>query len=91
VKLISPSDRAAQKRIAIVSALPSRVPYKRKNHYSNRAYIEIKCGHLTTPEDVELFLLWRPNKNKYFCEQCGKWVVKKVKRKVEKLPEIPLF
>ena len=54
-------------------------------------YVKLNCGHLTT-WDTDLFhSLWRPDKNKSYCENCGKWVEFAPKPPPTIYPDVPLF
>jgi hypothetical protein len=57
-------------------------------------YIELECGHLTTPEAQELVRLWRPKRSLYYCDHwpkpCG-WVKLKPKPKPKETSDEPLF
>lgn len=57
-------------------------------------YIELSCGHLTTPEEQESFRLWRPKRGMYWCHHwpipCG-WVKLPPKPKPKASSDVPLF
>jgi len=54
-------------------------------------YIRMKCGHLTTREEIESNSAWQAKRGRYYCCNCGKWVDKMPEPKPERLPDEPLF
>lgn len=37
-------------------------------------YIRLTCEHLTTREEQEFVVYWRPKRGTYWCPQCNKWL-----------------
>lgn len=65
------------------------VIWEPKSKYS---YINLKCGHVTTPESVELYHNYKgKEKGKLFCEVCGKWRKMVPKKPPTKYPDKPMF
>lgn len=55
-------------------------------------YIELACGHLTTWEAHQVYLIARPRKDKFYCEVCSKWVFPAtLTKKREAVTGEPLF
>ena len=91
MKLISANERAAQAKNKR-SGRPTRIKLNRIAKIVNKVgYIHLVCGHITTPEFIELTRVWRPKKNKYYCEICGKWVKRKTIEKVVLISDEPMF
>lgn len=55
-------------------------------------YVPLECGHLTTKEEIMMYLAWAtdPNKRSY-CEKCGKYVAMKPPTSAAVMPEEPMF
>jgi len=54
-------------------------------------YIHLECGHYTTLESFDMYLVWRPKKGWAFCEICNDEVKIAQPPKRKPLPEEPMF
>jgi len=54
-------------------------------------YIEMMCGHLSTPEEQESYRVFRPRKAVVYCDKCSQWVTRMPKAKPKPLPQDPMF
>jgi hypothetical protein len=55
------------------------------------AYFRLACGHLTVREEQERLSVFRPDRGKFWCEKCSRWLKLLPKNKPEPLPDEPLF
>jgi len=96
VKFLTAKDRANAARQKESAGRRSRPIQRRRSkkikYYDPLAtYINLKCGHLTTIEDIERYHAWQKDPHKFLCEQCGTWVEQVPRKPPAEIPDIPLF
>jgi hypothetical protein len=99
VKLIRQSDRVKARSENTIPAGSSRFSTKDRTKKRSKVprirdplslYIHLKCGHVTTMEEIERYFAWQPKPGKYFCDNCGKWREQEIYVCAE-IPPDPLF
>lgn len=63
------------------------LPYEPKAIWG---YINLMCGHITTPEESYKYRQYRAGKNREWCGECQGWTSRKPRPKTI-LPDQPLF
>lgn len=54
-------------------------------------YFRLDCEHWTTHDEQIFFAYWRPDKKRYWCTECQKWVGLLPKVKEADIQQEPLF
>jgi hypothetical protein len=60
-------------------------------HDVNPTYTHLVCGHVTHKEAILFYSVWQTDKNKLWCETCGRWTKIVKEPKPEPLTADTLF
>jgi len=74
MRIITAEERRALPRPVVPSGASRKIARAKAIERELASYVHLKCGHLTTREEIEFFQVWQTKPHHYYCENCGKWI-----------------
>jgi hypothetical protein len=89
VRFVTPEERRVLPRPASLRHNKGKIAARKAAIEKElAAYVHLKCGHLTTREEIDFFSVWQAKPRHYYCTKCGKWIDED--KKARNLPAIEL-